>query len=52
MLESFSDDDSFEGIQYHLYVLEKIKHSFERVEAEGAIPHEVAKQRLAKWLGN
>ena len=50
MLESLSDDASFEDIQYHLYVLEKVKRGLDRVETEGAVPHEEAKNRLSKWL--
>ena len=50
MLEALPDDASFEDIQYHLYVLEKVKRGLERAETEGAIPHEEAKARLGKWL--
>ncbi len=51
MLEALPDDASFEDIQYHLYVLEKVKRGLERAETEGAISHEEAKARLGKWLG-
>lgn len=50
MLEALADDVDFEDIQYHLYVLEKVNRGLERVETEGAIPHEEAKKRLNKWL--
>ena len=50
MLEALSDDATFEDIQYHLYVLEKVKRGLDRVETEGAVPHEEAKKRLSKWL--
>jgi hypothetical protein len=50
LLEELPDDCSLEDIQYHLYVLEKIRRGEERAEAEGTIPHEEMKQRLAKWL--
>ena len=50
MLESLPDDTSLEDIQYHLYVLEKVKRGVNRVEEEGAISHEAARQRLGKWL--
>jgi hypothetical protein len=50
MLEALPDDASFEDIQYHLYVLEKVKRGLERAETEGAISHEEAKARLGKWL--
>ena len=50
LLGKLPDDASYEDIQYHLYVLEKIKRGLERAEAEGGIPHEAAKARLGKWL--
>lgn len=50
MLDSLPDDTSLEDIQYHLYVLEKIKRGSERADSEGAFTHEQAKQRLGKWL--
>lgn len=52
MLEKLPDDSSFEDIQYHLYVLEKVERGIERAQTEGAVPHEQAKQRLSKWLAN
>ncbi len=52
MLETLPDDSSLEDIQYHLYVLEKVKRGVERAEAEGALSHSEAKQRLEKWLDN
>jgi len=50
LLESLPDDASLEDIQYHLYVLEKVKRGIDRSETEGAVPHEAVKQRLGKWL--
>ncbi len=50
MIEGLPDDASLEDIQYHLYVLEKVKRGIERAEAEGAVSHEDAKARLGKWL--
>ena len=50
MLEALPDETSLEDIQYHLYVLEKIKRGAERAGSEGTLTHEQAKQRLGKWL--
>jgi len=50
MIEGLPEDASLEDIQYHLYVLEKVKRGVERAEVEGAISHEDAKARLARWL--
>jgi predicted transcriptional regulator len=52
MLEALSDDVSFEDIQYHLYVLEKVKRGLDRADTEGTLPHEEAKKRLHKWLAD
>jgi hypothetical protein len=52
MLENLPDDSSLEDIQYHLYVLEKVKRGVERAESEGSLSHSEAKQRLGKWLEN
>ena len=52
MLEKLPDDASYEDIQYHLYVLEKVKRGLERAETEGAISHVDAKARLGKWLAS
>ena len=50
MLKALPDDSSFEDIQYHLYVLEKVNRGIQRAEAEGVVSHEDAKVRLGKWL--
>lgn len=50
MLESLLDESSLEDMEYHLYVLEKIKRGTERATTEGALTHDEAKQRLGKWL--
>jgi hypothetical protein len=50
MLETLPESSSFEDIQYHLYVLEKINRGLERAAADGVVSHEDAKTRLGKWL--
>jgi len=50
MLKALPEDASLEDIQYHLYVLEKVKRGLGRAETEIAISHEDAKARLEKWL--
>ena len=46
MLNALPDNSSFEDIQYHLYVLEKIRRGLDRAEGEGTISHQDAKVRL------
>ncbi len=50
LLEKLPEDATYEDIQYHLYVLEKVKRGLERAESEGVIAHQDAKGRLGKWL--
>ena len=50
MLKALPEDANLEDIQYHLYVLEKVKRGIGRAETESAVPHEDAKTRLGKWL--
>ena len=52
MLDSLPENSGFEDIQYHLYVLEKVKRGLQRAETEGSVAHEDAKARLGKWLGS
>jgi len=52
LLNSLPDGASYEDIQYHLYVIEKIRRGAERVETERALSHEEAKKRLSRWLTN
>jgi hypothetical protein len=48
MLAVLPEESSLEDIQYHLYVLEKVKRGVKRAESEGVISHEKAKAHLGK----
>jgi predicted transcriptional regulator len=50
LLKNLPDDSSYEDIQYHLYVLEKIKRGQASIEQGRGIGHEEARERLSKWL--
>lgn len=50
MLEALPETSSFEDIQYHLYVLEKVNRGLDRAAAEGVVSHEDTKTRLERWL--
>lgn len=50
MLKALPDDANLEDIQFHLYVLKKVKRGLGRAETESSISHEDAKARLGKWL--
>ena len=50
LLEKLPDDASYEDIQYHLFVLEKVQRGLARADTEGVVQHDEARARLGKWL--
>jgi predicted transcriptional regulator len=50
LLEQLPEEATLEDIQYHLYVLQKIKAGQEAVESGHVIPHEDVMRELAGWL--
>lgn len=50
LLQRLPDDCSLEDIQYHLYVLEKVRRGLERADSEGAVEQDEAEARLSEWL--
>ncbi len=49
LLRSLPDDCSLEEIQYHLYVLEKVRHGMRSAESD-VLELEQVKRRLDAWL--
>jgi hypothetical protein len=52
LLAQLPDDATLEDIQYHLYVLEKIRRGRADVAAERSYTREQARERLSRWLPN
>ncbi len=52
LLAKLPENASYEDIQYHLYVLEKVQRGLRRAETEAVVSHGDAKARLGKWLGS
>ncbi|HEX5884691.1 MAG TPA: hypothetical protein VFY67_09090 [Pyrinomonadaceae bacterium] len=50
MLNRLPDDCSLEDIQYHLYVIEKVRNGLEAAEAQATIPQEEVERQPGKWL--
>ena len=50
LLHKLPDDCSIEDIQYHLYVLEKVRHGLEVADSQGVLTQEEAEERLGQWL--
>jgi cell division protein FtsX len=52
LLKQLPDDSTHEDIQYHLYVLEKIRKGQDDINQGRTSGHAEAKERLKKWLGH
>jgi len=50
LLEHLPDDSSIEDVQYHLYVLEKIRNGQNDISNGRHYSTEEARERLSKWL--
>ncbi|HKR94224.1 MAG TPA: hypothetical protein VJW55_02620 [Candidatus Angelobacter sp.] len=50
LLQKLPDNCSLEDIQYHLYVLEKVRSGLEDARTNGTISQDEAESRLSKWL--
>jgi hypothetical protein len=50
LLNKLPDDCSVEDIQYHLYVLDKVRQGLEDARLNGTIPQDEVEARLSKWL--
>jgi len=50
LLGKLPNDCSLEDIQYHLYVLEKVRNGLKAADTEGVVPQAEAEERLSKWL--
>ena len=50
LLKKLPDDCTVEDVQYHLYVLEKIRRGLAVADSQGTIPQPDVEARLSKWL--
>lgn len=51
ILEELADDVSWEDIQYHLYVRQKIENALKQGEEGSVLSQEQVELRMKKWLG-
>ena len=49
LLDKLPDDCSLEDIQYHLYVVEKIRRGIERAETETVLSQDNVERNFSKW---
>jgi hypothetical protein len=50
LLSRLPEDCSLEDIQYHLYVLEKVRRGIESAETQPTFTQDQAEARLHRWL--
>ena len=50
LLECLPDTASFEDMQYHIYVCQKIDRGLEDIEAGRTISEEACEARMSQWL--
>jgi hypothetical protein len=50
LLERLPEDASIEDLQYHLYVIEKVRNGLEATRTEGAVTQAQVEEKLGKWL--
>ncbi len=50
LLDLLPDNTSIEDVQYHLYVVEKVRHGHEAARTEETLTQQQAEEKLGKWL--
>lgn len=50
LLQKLPDDCSVEDIQYHLYVLDKVRRGLHDARMNRPLSHEEVESQLSKWL--
>ena len=50
LLNKLPDNVSVEDIQYHLYVLDKVRRGIDDAQANGTLTQEEVENRFSKWL--
>lgn len=50
LLERLPEDASIEDVQYHLYVVEKVRNGLNAARTEGTVTQQQAEEKLGKWL--
>ncbi|MBU0699977.1 hypothetical protein KKE26_01570 [bacterium] len=51
MLDQIPDEVSFEDIQYHIYVCQKIERGLKDIEDGRVLSQDEVERRMSKWLG-
>ena len=49
LIDKLPDDCTLEDIQYHLYVVEKIRRGIQRAETVGTLTQDEVEREFSKW---
>ena len=52
IIKKLPDDCSYEDIQYHFYVIQKIKSGINSAKNGKTVSNKEAKKRMERWLTN
>ena len=50
LLNKLPENCSLEDTQYHLYVLDKVRHGLEDAKQQGTLSQDDVKKRMSQWL--
>ena len=50
LIERLPNDATIEDLQYHLYVIDKVRKGLESIERDGGLTQDEVEVRLGKWL--
>ena len=50
LLQKLPETCTIEDVQYHLYVLEKVRRGLDDARQHGTVSQEEAEKQLSKWL--
>jgi len=51
ILDRLPEDASYEDIQYHIYIIQKVSKGLDEVAEGRVVDEEEADRRMDKWLG-
>lgn len=49
LVSRLASDTSIEDLQYHLYVIDKVRKGLESIENKGGLTQEQVERRLSRW---
>lgn len=50
LLDRLPDDVTYEDVQYHLYVRQKVERSLQAVDEQGTVDQDQVEREMQQWL--